>query len=129
MNYGKSYRYHRFIPKNLCTLLALKKCTNFQIKSGVLDMSAERNINIINACFKLFITLISGLIRISVQIFIVIPRVLSKLLNILLKVGLIYKLAIDPALRSIGSFFAGIWRAWMQKRASSKSRRSGEVGP
>lgn len=92
-------------------------------------MNAEKTINIINAFFKLFLTLISGVIRISTQIIIVIPRVLSKLLNIVLKLGVIYKLAIDPALRSIGSFLAGIWRAWMQKRASSKSRRSGEARP
>ena len=92
-------------------------------------MNAEKTINIINAYLKLCITLISGVIRVSVQMMIVIPRVLSKLLNIVLKLGVIYKLAIDPALRSIGAFFAGIWRAWMQKRASSKSRRSGEARP
>ena len=117
------------MAKNLCTFLMLKKCTKIRLKQGVQGMSAERTINIINAYLKLCLTLISGVIRISVQLIIMIPRVLSKMLNIFLKLGFIYKLAIDPALRSIGAFFAGIWRAWMQKRASSKSRRSGEVKP
>jgi hypothetical protein len=107
----------------------LKKCTKIRLIQGVQGMNAEKTINIINAYLKLCITLISGVIRVSVQMIIVIPRVLSKLLNIVLKLGVIYKLAIDPALRSIGAFFAGIWRAWMQKRASSKSRRSGEARP
>jgi len=123
------YRYHRYRAKNLCTFLMLKKCTKIRLIQGVQGMNAEKTINIINAYLKLCITLISGVIRVSVQMIIVIPRVLSKLLNIVLKLGVIYKLAIDPALRSIGAFFAGIWRAWMQKRASSKSRRSGEVRP
>ena len=117
------------MAKNLCTFLTSKKCTKIRHKQGVQGLSTERTINIINAYFKLCFTFISGVIRVSVQLIIMIPRVLSKMLNIFLKLGLIYKLAIDPTIRSIGAFFAGIWRAWMQKRASSKNRRSGEVQP
>jgi hypothetical protein len=81
-------------------------------------MSESGFINGLNAYLKLCITLISGLIRISVQLIVLIPRVFSKCLNVAIKLAAIYKLAIDPALRSFGSFLAGLWRALMEKRAS-----------
>jgi hypothetical protein len=90
-------------------------------------MSTARKINIFNAYLRLMITLITGVLRIAMQLIYLVPKVFSKLLSLLIKIGVVYKLLIDPALRSVGSFFAGLWRAWMQKRASSKSNREGEM--
>lgn len=87
-------------------------------------MSIERNINIFNAYLKLMITLISGAIRLAIHFITVVPRVVSKLLNVLIKLGAVYKLLIDPALRSIGAFFAGMWRGLMQWRAAQKKNKN-----
>lgn len=92
-------------------------------------MGENQTLNTINVILKIAFTLISGALRIVVQVALIIPKVLSRALTLLMKVGVIYKLLIDPALRSIGSFFAGLWRGAMQHRASSKirKRRSDEL--
>ena len=86
-------------------------------------MGENGTLNTINVIMKITFTLISGVLRILLQIALSIPKVVSKALTILMKVGVIYRLLIDPLLRSIGSFFAGFWRAAMQRRASSRVRR------
>jgi len=88
-------------------------------------MGNNGTLNTINVLLKIMVTLISGLIRIAVQTAMIIPKVISRALTLLMKVGFIYKMLIDPLLRSIGSFFAGVWRAAMQHRASSKIRKEG----
>ena len=85
-------------------------------------MGAERNLGIVNVMLKIMITLISGALRIAIQSVMILPRVVSRALTILMKVGVIYRLLIQPLIRTIGSFFAGLWRAAMQHRASSKRR-------
>lgn len=68
-------------------------------------MAAERNLGILNAILKISFTIVSGILRIAIQLLKVIPTMLSKLLTALMKVSFIYKMLIDPMLRSLGSFF------------------------
>jgi hypothetical protein len=86
-------------------------------------MGDNSTLKTINILLKISITILSGVFRILLQIVLAVPKVLSRALTILMKVGVIYKLLIDPILRSIGAFFAGLWRAAMQHRASSKVRK------
>lgn len=87
-------------------------------------MAKERDINIFTAYVKLIFVLVNGLARLVITAFMLVPRIVSKALTLLMKVGVIYKLLIDPMLRSIGSFFAGLWRGWQERRASTRQRNS-----
>ena len=86
-------------------------------------MGADRNFSTLNVLLKIMFTLVSGALRIAIQAIMILPRVVSRALTILMKAGVIYKLLIDPLLRSIGAFFAGLWRGAMVHRASSKVRK------
>ncbi len=89
-------------------------------------MAADRNLSIVNVMLKIMFTLVSGALRITVQAIMILPRVVSRALTILMKVGVIYRLLIHPVICAVGSFFAGIWQAAMQHRASSKKRKGRE---
>lgn len=95
-------------------------------------MSAEKNINIINATLKLTTTMILGALRITLFFLKLLPTIWSKALTILIKVGLVFKLLIDPLLRLFGAFFAGLWAALVKgltvlrdKRRTSSANREG----
>lgn len=88
-------------------------------------MSDNSMLKTINILLKISITILSGVFRIFLQIVLAVPRVFSRALTILMKVGVIYKLLIDPMLRSIGAFFAGLWRAAMQHKGSARLRKEG----
>ena len=86
-------------------------------------MGENNTLNTIHILMKISYTILSGTLRILLQIIFSIPKAISKALTILMKLGVIYRLVIEPLLRSIGAFFGGLWRAAMQRRASSKIRK------
>ena len=66
-------------------------------------MSSANNMNLVVMFFRLIFTILNGSMRLLVQGLMVIPKLLNQLLNVLVKLGFVFKLIFDPVLRMIGN--------------------------
>jgi hypothetical protein len=66
-------------------------------------MSAAKNMNLVAIFFRLIFTILNGTMRLLVQGLMVIPKWLNQLLNVLVKLGFIFKLIFEPVLRMVGN--------------------------
>jgi hypothetical protein len=66
-------------------------------------MSAAKNMNLVVIFFRLIFTILNGTMRLLVQGLMVIPKWLNQLLNVLVKLGFIFKLIFEPVLRMAGN--------------------------
>ena len=89
-------------------------------------MSSSGNVNLLNAVIKLYMTVVMSILRIIVFALKLIPQFLSKALTILIKVGVIYKLLIDPMLRSLGSLIKNAYYALNERNSSKEGREQGK---
>ena len=89
-------------------------------------MSSSGNVNLLNAVIKLYMTVVMSILRLVVFAFKLIPQFLSKALTILMKVGVIYKLLIDPVLRSLGSLIKNAYYALNDRNSRKEGHEQGE---
>ena len=66
-------------------------------------MSAAKNMNLVVIFVRLIFTILNGTMRLLVQGLMVIPKWLNQLLNVLVKLGFIFKLIFEPVLRMVGN--------------------------
>jgi hypothetical protein len=66
-------------------------------------MSAAKNMNLVVIFFRLIFIILNGSIRLLVQGLMVIPKWFNQLLNVLVKLGFIFKLIFEPVLRMVGN--------------------------
>jgi hypothetical protein len=59
--------------------------------------------NLVVIFFRLIFTILNGTMRLLVQGLMVIPKWLNQLLNVLVKLGFIFKLIFEPVLRMVGN--------------------------
>ena len=79
-------------------------------------MSAAKNMNLVVIFFRLIFVILNGSIRLLVQGLMVIPKWFNQLLNVLVKLGFIFKLIFEPVLRMLvniiletGLGLKGLW--------------------
>jgi hypothetical protein len=86
-------------------------------------MSSANNMNLVVMFFRLIFTILNGSMKLLVQGLMVIPKLLHQLLNVLVKLGFVFKLIFEPVLRMIGNLILETSRGLKGLGASSGKRR------